>query len=113
MQMRSCDVCAGLPFNIGSTALFTSIIAHILHMKVDRIIIITGDTHIYESHEENSKIQIKREPFNFPQLKITKEPPSKCSSIQEKIMWIESLEFTDFVLENYQSHPAISFPMVA
>uniref|UniRef100_A0A6C0KWP9 thymidylate synthase n=1 Tax=viral metagenome TaxID=1070528 RepID=A0A6C0KWP9_9ZZZZ len=113
MQMRSCDVCAGLPFNIASTALLTSILAYVLRIPVDRIIIITGDTHIYESHTENTMIQIDRDPYPFPKLNITKEAPTIDSTIDEKIKWIESLEFTDFTLENYKYHPSISFPMVA
>jgi len=113
MQMRSCDVCAGLPFNIASTALFTSIIAHILHLSVDRIIIIMGDTHIYESHEDNAKIQIERTPYKFPTLQIHKTPPSIEASIDDMIKWIESLDAKDFTLENYKSHQSVSFQMVA
>lgn len=112
MQMRSCDVCAGLPFNIGSTALFTSILAHVLQIPVDKIIIVTGDTHVYESHVENAMEQIKRDPYKFPKLKITKEAPGQNATIDEKIHWIESLEFTDFTLEDYVYHPPISYPMV-
>jgi thymidylate synthase len=113
MQMRSCDVCAGLPFNIASTSLLTSIIAHVLHIPVDRVIIITGDTHIYEAHVENVITQIVRDPYQFPKLIINKPAPPAGASVNDKISWIESLEFTDFTLENYQHHPAINFQMVA
>lgn len=113
MQMRSCDVGSGLPYNIASTALFTCILAHILHIPVDRIIIITGDTHLYEVHRESAQAQITRTPYKFPTMTIIKPPPSKSATIDAQINWIESLTFEDFKIADYQSHPALPYPMVA
>jgi len=47
--------------------------------------------------------QVCREPFDFPTLKITKE----LNSVED----IEALEFKDFVIEGYRSHPAIKAEM--
>jgi thymidylate synthase len=113
MQMRSCDVGSGLPFNIASTSLLTSIIAHILDIPVNRIIIVTGDTHLYEVHIDSAKEQIQRIPYPFPTLSINKNAPPKESSIDDKIKWIEELTFNDFSLNNYQCHPPLKYPMVA
>lgn len=113
MQMRSCDVGAGLPYNIASTALFTSILAHVLHIPVHRIIITMGDTHLYEEHKESALIQIERDPLPFPTLKITKTHLLKSASLDAKIKWIENLTFADFEMQNYNSHPALKYPMVA
>lgn len=112
MQMRSCDVGSGLPFNIASTALFTSILAHVLHMKAKRIVITMGDTHLYESHMESGNEQISREPYPFPELQIIKEAPSKDASVDEKLRWIEELQATDIQLNNYKHHSPLLYPMV-
>lgn len=112
MVMRSCDVGAGLPFNIASTALFTHILAHALHLDVDKIIIVTGDTHLYSQHYESARIQIARCPLSLPKLRITSEPPPKEASSSEVLRWIEALEATDFVLDDYKHHPPLTYEMV-
>ena len=112
MMMRSCDVGAGLPFNIASTALFCSIMAHVMHVPAYRITIITGDTHLYGEHLSSATEQITRKPFAFPSMKIVKEPPSRDASMDEKIAWIESLTFTDFELNGYTCHPPLKYTMV-
>lgn len=112
MYQRSCDTCAGLPFNIASTALLTSIIAAVLHIPVDKIIIVIGDTHIYEQHFDNAREQAQRTPFTFPRLRINKECPPTSATVEEKLAWIESMCFDDFELENYMSHRLIKYEMV-
>lgn len=113
LYCRSQDIMLGTPYNIASTSLLTHIIARVLHMSVDRVILITGDTHIYDQHMEGAHEQISRIPFDFPELVISKEPPVIESSIETKINWIESLTSDDFSIVNYQSHPTIKMMMVA
>jgi len=114
MYMRSCDVAAGLPFNIASTALFTIILAHVLKLKTKKIIIVSGDTHIYEEHTNNAKIQITRTPLDPPTLKINKacEIEVSINNVDSIIQWIESLKFEDFQLINYNNHGTLSYKMV-
>lgn len=112
MYQRSCDTCAGLPFNIASTALLTSIIAHVLHVPVHRIIIVIGDTHIYEQHYANANLQTMRIPYPSPTLEITRAPPLQDASIDEKISYIESLKLSDFTIHNYMHHSTIKYEMV-
>lgn len=113
MMMRSCDVAAGLPFNIASTALLTSLIAKIMYVEVDRVIVVTGDTHLYDVHMDGAGEQITRIPKQKPQLIIHKEAPPRTASVDEKVKWLESLEFSDVSIEGYECYPPIKYPMVA
>lgn len=112
MTQRSADVAAGLPFNIASTSLFTSILAHILRVPVDRVIIDVGDTHIYEQHIDNIKKQCMRDIKAFPRVSIAKDPPPSTAKTDDKIKWIEELAFEDFILADYDPHPALKFEMI-
>lgn len=113
LYCRSQDIMLGTPYNIASTSLLTHIIAKALHMQVDRVILVTGDTHVYEGHLEGAQEQISRTPYEFPELVITKEPPPLESSIDTKLKWIESLDINDFAIEHYTCHPTIKMIMVA
>lgn len=113
MIQRSADVCAGVVFNVASTSLLTSIIAHVLHMNVDRVIINMGDTHIYEAHVEGARTQVQREPFVKPKLVIHRPAPPKGSSVDQMIQWIETLKYEDFEIVDYKHHPTIKYAMIA
>ena len=106
MYMRSSDLFLGLPFNIASTALLTHIIAKVSGFKVKEIAISICDCHIYDEHIEAVKTQISRKPYEFPSIHIKKEIDNNLS-IDEKIKWIEELQFEDFELINYNFHPTI------
>lgn len=110
MVMRSCDVAAGLPFNIASTALLLTIIATAIGETPHKVIIVTGDTHLYEEHVPNAKIQIMRKPMQPPSVCISK--PLVGQSVEEMVKWIESLTFADFSLSGYQCHGALKYSMV-
>jgi thymidylate synthase len=113
MVMRSADWCAGVPFNIASTALLTSLIAKLLYVQAHKIIIMTGDTHVYEEHLEGARTQIERTPLTKPQLLILREAPPKEASIEEKVKWLETLQYEDVAIENYTCLPAIKYKMIA
>lgn len=113
LYCRSQDVCAGTPFNIASCSLLTVLIAMLLDLPADRMILIAGDAHIYDSHIENAKIQIERTPYKSPRLNILKQVPAKGANLDEKILWLESLTFEDFKLEEYEYHPPLKYEMVA
>jgi thymidylate synthase len=107
MTMRSSDMFLGLPFNIASTALLTHIIAKVLHIEASEIMLSLTDAHIYEEHTECVETQVKRTPYQLPKLNIKKEAPALNSSIDEKLQWIESLVYEDFVLENYKCYDSL------
>lgn len=104
MYQRSADVFLGLPFNIASTSLLTHIIANLTGLDVGEVVFSLGDYHLYESHIEQAKTQLSRLPKNLPKLVFSKE--------LEKLEDLESLEYKDFKIEGYTSHPSIKAQMV-
>ena len=107
MTLRSSDLFLGLPFNIASTALLTQILATVLNIEISEICLSICDAHIYQEHAEQIDKQVSLAPYNLPKLIIKKFPPPIDSSIDEKIIWIESLKYEDFELKDYLSHPAL------
>ena len=102
LYQRSGDMFLGVPFNIASYAFLTCIIAKITEYKPGKLIHILGDTHIYESHIEAVRTQIKRIPYKFPTL-----------TISEELNDIDNINEDYFKLENYNFHDKISAPMIA
>lgn len=101
MYQRSGDMFLGIPFNIASTSALTYIIAHMTNCKPDKITIKIGDAHIYESHIDAVKTQLKRTPGIFPELKIVGKP-KKC---------IEDYNESNFQLNNYNPQSIIKAVM--
>jgi thymidylate synthase len=99
-NQRSVDTFLGLPFNIASYGLLLHIIANEVNMIPDELIGNLGDTHLYSNHIEQAKEQIGRDPFDLPQLKTDAKIDGICCNTPD-----------NFVLEGYQSHPAIKAPL--
>jgi len=99
-NQRSVDTFLGLPFNIASYGLLLHIIANEVDMIPDELIGNLGDTHLYSNHIEQAKEQISRESFDLPILKTTAKIDGICCNVPD-----------DFILEGYQSHPAIKAPL--
>ncbi len=100
LYQRSADVFLGVPFNIASYALLTMMMAHVCGLQPGEFIHTFGDVHLYNNHIEQAKLQLTREPYPLPTMKIN--PAVKD---------IFSFEYEDFTLENYQSHPHIKAPV--
>jgi thymidylate synthase len=102
MYQRSADMFLGVPFNIASYALLQSILANILNLEVGDFVHTFGDAHIYQNSIDQVREQLTRDPKKLPQLIMP-----KIKSIED----IDTLSIDDFLLGDYESHPAIKAPM--
>ena len=100
LYQRSADVFLGVPFNIASYALLTMMIASVCGLEYGDFVHSFGDVHLYNNHVEQANLQLSRKPFPLPIMKINKE-----------VKDIFSFQFSDFTLENYESHPSIKAPV--
>lgn len=113
MYQRSADWFLGVPFNIASYAALLLIIQNLVNNKgnknygLGKLYLVFGDVHVYFDHIEQIKEQLSRinNTLKFPQLKLNKELKSLTD--------LNDLKFSDFKLENYISHQAISGSMIA
>lgn len=96
LYQRSADIFLGVPFNIGSYALLTFILAKITGYEPGEFVHTFGDVHIYENHIEQGKEQLGREPLPFPKVTIADEVTSLASFRPEHVE-----------LVGYESHDAI------
>ena len=100
LYQRSADVFLGVPFNIASYALLTIMMAQVCDLDCGDFVHTFGDVHLYNNHIKQAKLQLTREPYPLPTMKIN--PAVKD---------IFSFQFEDFELRNYQFHPHIKAPV--
>ena len=100
LYQRSADAFLGVPFNVASYALLTHMLAKIVNLEVGDFIWTGGDCHIYSNHYQQVELQLSRQPLQYPKLRIEGNQTS-----------IDDFKFEDFVIENYEHHPAIKAPV--
>ena len=89
-SMRSNDLFLGYAFNVSSYGYLLFLVAAMTGLKVGTLTYDAGDAHIYLNHLKQVELQISREPFPQPQLKV--------NGVKEKITdytW-EDMEFTEY-----------------
>lgn len=96
LYQRSADIFLGVPFNIASYSLLTMMIAQSTGLQPREFVHTLGDAHIYLNHIDQVKLQLARDPFPLPQMKLNPERKN-----------IFNFEYDDFELVNYKSHPHI------
>lgn len=96
LYQRSADCFLGVPFNIASYSLLTMMMAQVTGLKLGEFIHTTGDTHIYLNHIDQVNLQLTREPYPLPKMKINQD-----------IKDIFSFDYDDFELVDYVCHPTI------
>lgn len=97
MYQRSADSFLGVPFNIASYALLLMMMAQVTGLHAGELIHTLGDTHIYNNHFEQVKLQLTREPRPLPVMKINPE-----------VKDIFGFKYDDFELVGYDPHPHIA-----
>ena len=102
MMQRSCDVVLGQPINIASYSFLTHLIAKHCGLQAYEFVYFMGNVHLYENAIDAAKLQITREPFEFPTLSI--------KQVRENI---NDYQVEDFEIHNYKHHEAIKVEMIA
>lgn len=99
LYQRSVDSMLGLPFNISSFVLLLHMVAQQTGLEVGDFIHTSGDLHIYDNHQEQVALQLTREVYPFPTLKLNKR-----DSIFDYV-------YEDFEIVDYKHHDAIKAPV--
>lgn len=100
---RSVDTFLGLPFNIASYGLLAHIFGRILNKTPRFLVGALGNTHIYQNHVDQVKLQLSREHLPAPELEIN----FNLKTLED----FENATTTDFLLRGYESHGPIKAEM--
>ncbi|QDP02051.1 thymidylate synthase [Thalassotalea sp. PS06] len=101
---RSCDVPLGLNFNQIQVFTFLALMAQITGKKPGKAYHKIVNAHIYEDQLDLMRdVQLKRDPFPSPELKINPD----IKSLKDLETWVT---MDDFEVVGYQHHDPIQYP---
>jgi len=96
LYQRSADVFLGVPFNIASYALLTHMLAKVVGLEPGDFVHTFGDAHLYLNHIEQARLQLTRQPLDFPKL-----------NLKRQLRDIFEYAYEDIELVGYAAHPHI------
>lgn len=96
LYQRSADIFLGVPFNIASYALLTLMVAQVTGLKPGDFVHTLGDAHLYLNHLEQTDLQLSRQPYPLPQMRLNPD-----------IHNLFDFTYDDFELVDYQHHAHI------
>jgi thymidylate synthase len=96
LTQRSGDIAIGIPFNLAAYSLLTQILAQESGLTPGWFSHTIVDAHIYVTHTDGLREQLKRSPRPLPRLEIARKP-------------FDHLAFEDFALIGYEPYPPIKF----
>lgn len=102
MYQRSNDEFLGIPLNIASYSFLTHLIAKHCGLEAYEFIHFMGNCHLYENAIDAAKLQLTREPYEFPTVSI--------KQIRDNI---NDYQVSDFEIHNYKHHEQIKVAMIA
>lgn len=100
LYQRSADIFLGVPFNIASYALLTMMVAHVCRLNVGDFVHTLGDAHLYLNHLEQADLQLSREPYPLPHMRLNPD-----------VTDLFAFRFEDFEVLDYVHHPHIRAPI--
>ncbi|KAF8055936.1 hypothetical protein HT031_006575 [Scenedesmus sp. PABB004] len=100
LYQRSADVGLGVPFNIASYALLTTMMAQVCGLSPGEFVHTLGDAHVYSNHVEPLRQQLSNAPRHFPRLLVNRA-----------VTAIDGFCPEDFTLLDYNPHKAIKMQM--
>ena len=96
LYQRSADIFLGVPFNIASYALLLMMVAQVTGLQPGEFIHTLGDAHLYNNHLQQVDLQLSREPYSLPSIKLNKDIDN-----------LFDFKYEDFELTDYQYHEHI------